>query len=66
MYGEGATVAEWSIIVDGLPAPSSNGTAKRNVPLGENLKVRDVDSLTKLRHVARAHDVSKRGRSRGV
>ncbi len=63
MSGDGATVAEWSIIVDGLPPPPNSTTpVKRHVPLGGNLKARnvDLDLLVKLGHVARAQD--RRGR----
>ncbi|KAJ9609988.1 alpha,alpha-trehalase ath1 [Cladophialophora chaetospira] len=63
MSGDGATVAEWSIIVDGLPPPPNSTTpGKRDVPLGGNLKARnvDMDLLMKLGHVARAQE--KRGR----
>jgi trehalose/maltose hydrolase-like predicted phosphorylase len=63
MFGDGATVAEWSIIVDGLPAPPVPGATKRDVPLGGNLRARNLDLLTKLGHVARAQDMSKRGRT---
>ncbi|ETI22840.1 hypothetical protein G647_06917 [Cladophialophora carrionii CBS 160.54] len=64
MFGDGATVAEWSIIVDDLPAPPVPGaTTKRDVPLGGNLKARNLDLLTKLGHVARAQDMNRRGRT---
>jgi hypothetical protein len=57
MSGQGATVAEWSILVDGLSAGTSG---KRD--LGGNLRTRgmDDDVLFKLGRVARYMDGRKR------
>ena len=64
MFGPGATVAEWSIIVDGLPPPPVGAARKRgaNAPLGGNLRTREenLDLMVKLGHVARAQDMSGR------
>ncbi|EXJ68863.1 uncharacterized protein A1O5_07795 [Cladophialophora psammophila CBS 110553] len=62
MSGDGATVAEWSILVEGLQSPNATtagGPVRRTRDLGGNLKARgdmsrlDADLLMKLGHVAR-------------
>ncbi|OAG41171.1 hypothetical protein AYO21_04551 [Fonsecaea monophora] len=69
MTGDGATVAEWSILVEGLQSPNASaagGPIRRD--LGGNLKARDdfgrldADLLRKLGHVARYMNVDARKR----
>lgn len=66
MAGEGATVAEWSIIVDGLESEGnkSTETSRRTRDLGGNLKTREdmnnADVLLKLGRVARYMEGRKR------
>ncbi|OAL27850.1 hypothetical protein AYO22_03195 [Fonsecaea multimorphosa] len=50
MSGDGATVAEWSILVEGLQSATNNATAPVKRAVGGNL---DNDLLIKLGHVAR-------------
>lgn len=67
MGGEGATVAEWSIVVDGLEERSDDGAVKRE--LGGNLRTReqvDLDTLIKLGRVARYVKTDRKKMIRGV
>lgn len=70
MFGDGATVAEWSIIVDGLDSSSSSSSSakylKREVLQEE--RSANWDLLMKLGHVARAQEgvAARRGKGRVV